>query len=39
VVSNRFAVLEDLNAEVEINTIWETMRENIEISAKESRLL
>jgi hypothetical protein len=35
-VSNRFVVLEDLDAEVEINTIWETIRENIKISAKES---
>jgi hypothetical protein len=35
-VSNRFAALEDLNTEVEINTIWETTRENIKISAKES---
>jgi hypothetical protein len=26
-VSNRFAALEDLDAEVEINTIWETIRE------------
>jgi hypothetical protein len=35
-VSNRFAALEDLGAEVEINTIWETIRENIEISAIEN---
>jgi hypothetical protein len=35
-VSNRFAALEDLDAEVEINTIWETIRENIKISAKMS---
>jgi hypothetical protein len=34
-VSNRFAALEDLDAEVEINTIWETIRENIKILAKE----
>jgi hypothetical protein len=32
-VSNRFPALEDLDAEVEINTIWETIRENIKISA------
>jgi hypothetical protein len=32
VVSNRFAALEDL----EINSAWETFRENIKISAKES---
>jgi hypothetical protein len=35
-VSNRFAALEDLDAKVEINTIWETIRENINISTKES---
>jgi hypothetical protein len=36
-VSNRFAALEDLDAEVGINTIWETIRENIKISAKDSK--
>jgi hypothetical protein len=35
-VSNRFAALEDLGAEVEINSVWETIRENIKMSAKES---
>jgi hypothetical protein len=35
-VSNRCAALEDLDAETEINTIWETIRENIKISEKES---
>jgi hypothetical protein len=35
-VSNRFAALDDLNTEVEINSAWETIRENIKISAKES---
>jgi hypothetical protein len=35
-VSNRFAALEDLDTEVEINCAWETIRENKEISAKES---
>jgi hypothetical protein len=35
-VSNRFADLEDLDAEVEINSAWETISENIKISAKES---
>jgi hypothetical protein len=35
-VSNRFAALKDLDAEVEINTIWETIREDINISAKET---
>jgi hypothetical protein len=33
-VSNRFAALEDLDVEVEINSAWETIRENIKISAK-----
>jgi hypothetical protein len=35
-VSNRFASLKDLDTEVEINSAWETIRENINISAKES---
>jgi hypothetical protein len=35
-VSNRFAALEDLDAEVEINSAWEMIRENIRISVKES---
>jgi hypothetical protein len=35
-VSNSFAALEDLDAEVEINSTWETIRDNINISAKES---
>jgi flagellar biosynthesis/type III secretory pathway chaperone len=30
-VSNRFAVLEDLDAGEDINSIWETVRENIKI--------
>jgi hypothetical protein len=38
-LSNRFAALEDLEAEVRINTVLEMIRENIKISAKESRLL
>jgi hypothetical protein len=33
-VSNRFAALEDLDTEVEINSACETIRENITISAK-----
>jgi hypothetical protein len=33
-VSNRFAALEDLDTEVEINSAWETLRKNIKISAK-----
>jgi hypothetical protein len=35
-VSNRFAALEGLDAEVEINSSFETIRENINISAEES---
>jgi hypothetical protein len=35
-VSNRFAALEYLDAEVENRPIWETIRENIKMSAKES---
>jgi hypothetical protein len=35
-VSNKFAALEDLDTEVEINSAWETIRENIKILAKES---
>jgi hypothetical protein len=35
-VSNRFVALEDLDTEVEINSAWEMIRENINISAKES---
>jgi hypothetical protein len=36
-ISNRFVALEDLDTEVEINSAWETIRENINISVKESR--
>jgi hypothetical protein len=32
-ISNRFPALEDFDAEVEINSAWETIRENIQISA------
>jgi hypothetical protein len=35
-VSNRFSTLEDLDTEVKINSVWETIRKNIKISAKES---
>jgi hypothetical protein len=35
-VSNRFTALEDLDTEVELNSAWETIREIINISAKES---
>jgi hypothetical protein len=35
-VSTRFVALENLDAEVDINSEWETIRENINSSAKES---
>jgi hypothetical protein len=35
-VSNRFAALEDMDRGVEINSAWETIRGNIQISARES---
>jgi hypothetical protein len=35
-VSHRFSAVEDLDTEVEINSAWETIREHIKISAKES---
>jgi hypothetical protein len=35
-VSNWSAALEDLDAEVDINSVCETIRDNIQISAKES---
>jgi hypothetical protein len=34
--SSRFAALEDMDVEKDINSVWETIRENIKISAKES---
>jgi hypothetical protein len=36
VVPNRFAALEDLDAEGKINIAWEIIRDNIEISSKKS---
>jgi hypothetical protein len=36
-VTNRFAALEDVDTEGEINSAWETIRENIKYSAKESQ--
>jgi hypothetical protein len=36
-VSRRFAALEDLDAEVEINSAWEIITETIKMSAKESQ--
>jgi hypothetical protein len=35
-VSNRFVALEDFYTEMEINSAWEMIRENINISAKQS---
>jgi hypothetical protein len=35
-ILNRYAALEKLDDEVDINRAWETARENIKISAKES---
>jgi hypothetical protein len=38
-VSSGFAVLGDLDTEVETNSGWEMIRENMKIVAKESKLL
>jgi hypothetical protein len=35
-ISNRFAALENLDTEEDVNKSWETIRENIKTSAKES---
>jgi hypothetical protein len=35
-ISNRYAALENLDAEVNVNKAWEPIRENIKISAKGS---
>jgi hypothetical protein len=35
-ISNRFAALENLDTEVDINRAWEIIRENIKISTKKS---
>jgi hypothetical protein len=35
-ILNRFVALENLDPEVDINRAWETIRENIKISTKES---
>jgi hypothetical protein len=35
-ISNRFTALENLDTEGDVNKVWETIRENIKISAKES---
>jgi hypothetical protein len=36
-ISDRFAALENLHAEVDINRAWDAIRQNIKISGKESR--
>ncbi|PNF35371.1 hypothetical protein B7P43_G02578 [Cryptotermes secundus] len=38
-VSSRFTALENLDTEVDVNKAWETIRENIKISAKERLML
>jgi hypothetical protein len=38
-VSNRFAALEDLNAEVEINSAWEMIRENINYAKQQINVI
>jgi hypothetical protein len=38
-ISNRFVPLENIDTEVDINRAWETVRENIKISAKESSII
>jgi hypothetical protein len=35
-ISNRFTALQNLGTEVNINSAWETVRENIRFSVKES---
>jgi hypothetical protein len=35
-ISTRFAALENLDTVVDVNKAWETIRENIKISTKES---
>jgi restriction endonuclease S subunit len=35
-VSSRFSALENLDAEVDINSAWETTRENIKMSVRNS---
>jgi hypothetical protein len=38
-ISNNIPSLKDFDVEMDINSAWETIRENIKISAKEFRLL
>jgi hypothetical protein len=35
-ISNGIMALEHMDAEVDINSVWETIRENIKMSAKEN---
>jgi hypothetical protein len=35
-ISDKFTALENLDAEVDINGVWETIRENIKISGRGS---
>jgi hypothetical protein len=35
-ISNRFAALDNLDTEMDVNKVWETIRENIKIFAKQS---
>ena len=34
-ITNRFAALENLNVDEDVNRVWENIRENIKTSAKE----
>ena len=36
-ITNRFAALENLNDDEDVNRTWENIKENIKTSAKESR--
>ena len=35
-ITNRFAALENLNVDEDVNRVWENIKENIKTSAKES---
>jgi hypothetical protein len=35
-ISNGFAALENIDTEVDVNKAWETIRDNVNFSAKES---
>ena len=35
-IKNRFAALENLNVDEDVNRVWENIKENIKTSAKES---